>query len=160
MTNSAGAQTLTQPYQAVRVERSDTAPTPPFAMGQAEVRRLFGPVLDGLPTPEAEFTLYFDESSEVLVPQSQAQLPAILNTIRERHSTAISLIGHTDSTGDPQSNYRLGLRRAQGVAANLRDRGVESSNVFVESHGDADLIIKTARGVAEPRNRRVQVIVR
>jgi len=96
----------------------------------------------------------------VMVPESEVRLPAILNTIRERHSTAISLIGHTDTTADSQFNYRLGLRRAQGVAAILRERGLDTSNLFVESHGDADLVVKTGRGVSERRNRRVEVIVR
>jgi OOP family OmpA-OmpF porin len=160
VTNSAGAQTLTEPYQAVRVESSSAAPTPPFSMDQAEVRRVFGAVLDALPAPEVSFTLYFGVESEVLVPESQAQLPVILNTIRERHSTVISLIGHTDTTADPQFNYQLGLRRARGVAAIFRERGADNSNLFVESHGDADLAVKTGRGVAERRNRRVEVIVR
>jgi len=160
VTNQAGAQTLTEPYQAVRVERSDTPPSAPFAMDQAEVRRVFGAVLDALPSPEVAFTLYFDQSSETLVPESQAKLPEISNTIRERHSTAISLIGHTDTTGDPQSNARLGLRRAQAVEAILRGQGLDTSNLFVESHGDADLAAPTARNVDEPRNRRVEVIVR
>lgn len=160
VTNQAGTQTLSQPYQAVRVERSDVAPTPPFSIDQAEVRRVFGAVLDALPPPEIGFTLYFGEGNEVLLAESQAQLPAILNAIRARHSTAISLIGHTDTTADPQFNYQLGLRRAQGVAAILRVQGVDGADLFVESHGDADLAVKTARGVAERRNRRVEVIVR
>ncbi|SPE29145.1 OmpA/MotB domain-containing protein [Candidatus Sulfopaludibacter sp. SbA6] len=160
VTNPAGTETLSQPYQAVRVERSDTAPTAPFAMDQAEVRRVFGAVLDGLPAPEVVFTLYFGEGSEALLPESQAQLPAILNAIRERRATAISVIGHTDTTADPQFNYRLGRRRAQGLADILRARGVDSSDLFVESHGDTDLAVQTARGVAERRNRRVEVIVR
>jgi outer membrane protein OmpA-like peptidoglycan-associated protein len=160
VTNSAGAQTLTQPYQAVRVERSDVAPTPPLAMDQAEVRRVFGAVLDALPAPEVTFTLYFGVESDVLVSESLAQVPAILDTIREHHSTAISLIGHTDTMADPQFNYRLGLRRAQGVAAILREQGVDNSHLFLESHGDADLVVKTGRSVPERRNRRVEVIVR
>ena len=160
VTNSAGAQTVTQPYQAVRVERSGAAPSPPFAMDEAEVRRVFGSVLDALPAPEVVFTLYFGEGSDVLVPEDQAQLPAILNAIRERRSTAISLIGHTDTTADPKFNYQLGLRRAQGVSAILRARGVDSSALFVASHGDSDLAVKTASGVAERRNRRVEVVVR
>jgi peptidoglycan-associated lipoprotein len=159
VTNSAGTQTLTQPYQAVRVERSDAAPTPPFAIDQAEVRRVFGAVLDALPTPEVVFTLYFGEGSEVLLPESRAQIPAILHAIRERRSTTISLIGHTDTTADPQFNYQLGLRRAQGVAVVLRAQGLDISGL-VTSHGDTDLVVKTARGVAERRNRRVEVIVR
>jgi outer membrane protein OmpA-like peptidoglycan-associated protein len=67
--------------------------------------------------------------------------------------------GHTDTTADPQFNYQLGLRRAQGVADILKLRGVNESELFVSSHGDADLLVKTARGVAEAGNRRVEVIV-
>jgi outer membrane protein OmpA-like peptidoglycan-associated protein len=161
VTNTAGAQTITRPYQAVRVERSGVAPAPPFAMEEGEVRRLFSVVLNALPAAEAIFTLYFFSlGSEVLVPDSQAEIDAIVNAIRERHSTAISLIGHADTTADPQFNYRLGLRRARGVAAILRRRGVAPGDLFVESHGDADLRVKTGRDVAEPLNRRVEVIVR
>jgi len=42
------------------------------------------------------------------------------------------VIGHTDTTADPQFNYRLGRRRAQGLADILRARGVDSSDLFVE----------------------------
>jgi len=160
VTNQAGTQTLSQPYQAVRVERSDTAPTPPVAMEQAEVRRVFGATLDALPPAEVLFTLYFGEDSEALLAESRARFPTILDAIRERRSTAISLIGHTDTTADSQYNYQLGLRRAEGVATLLRAQGVAGSDLFIESHGDADLAVKTARNVAERRNRRVEVIVR
>ena len=160
VTNAAGAQTLTQPYQAVRVERADTAPTAPFAMDPAGVRRVFGAALDALPTAEVAFTLYFGVDSDTLVPDSQAKLQEILKTIQERRSTAISVIGHTDTTGDSQSNEVLGRRRADGVAAILHARGIDNANLSVESHGDADLAVKTERGVNELLNRRVVVIVR
>jgi outer membrane protein OmpA-like peptidoglycan-associated protein len=160
VTNSGGAQTLTAPYQAVRVENSSTAPTPPFTMDQADVRRVFGAALDTLPTPEVSFTLYFVGDSDVLVPESKAKLQDIMAAIRERHSTAISLIGHTDTMGDSRYNEGLGRRRAEAVAKVIREQGVDASSLFAESHGDADLAVKTARGVDEPRNRRVQVIIR
>jgi outer membrane protein OmpA-like peptidoglycan-associated protein len=158
--NPAGAQSLAQPYQAVRVERPDLAPSPPFTMDQAEVRRVFGAALDVLPAPEVQFTLYFEEGTDVLDAESEAQLPAIFDAIRERHSTAVSVTGHTDTTGEPASNYQLGMKRAQRVAGMLIARGLAASDVFVASHGEADLLVKTPRGVAERRNRRVEVIVR
>jgi outer membrane protein OmpA-like peptidoglycan-associated protein len=158
--NSSGAQSLGEPYQAVRVERSDLAPSAPFAMDQAEVRRRFGAELDVLPSREVQFTLYFLTGTETLTAESQAQLPAIFDAIRERHSTDVAVTGHTDTTGDPASNYQLGLRRAQMVASLLIARGLGESDLFVASHGEADLLVKTARGVAEQRNRRVEVIVR
>lgn len=160
VTNSAGTETLSQPYQAIRVERSDTAPSAPVTVDQAEVRRVFGSVLDALPSAEVVFTLYFAGDSDALLPASQAQIPTILDTIRQRRSTSISVIGHTDTTATPQYNYRLGVRRAEGVAAILRAQGVNATDLFVDSHGDADLAVKTARNVAEVRNRRVEVTVR
>jgi outer membrane protein OmpA-like peptidoglycan-associated protein len=158
--NQAGAQDLSLPYQAVRVDRNDAAPSAPFALDQAEVRRLFGSAIDVLPTPEVQFVLHFDEGRDVLNAESAAMIPAILDAIRERHSTAITVTGHTDTTADPQFNYQLGLRRAQRVVDLLKSQGVNESDIFASSHGDADLLVKTARGVAEARNRRVEVIVR
>ncbi|MBZ5626599.1 MAG: OmpA family protein [Acidobacteriia bacterium] len=158
--NAAGAQDLSQSYQAVRVERSDVSPSPTFPLDPADVRRLFGAALDVLPLPEVQFTLYFDEGRDVLTPESAAQLPAILNAIRERRSTAITVTGHTDTVDTPQFNYQLGMRRAHRVEGILIGQGVNASDLFVSSHGDADLIVKTVRGVAESRNRRVEVIVR
>jgi outer membrane protein OmpA-like peptidoglycan-associated protein len=158
--NAAGAQVLSQPYQAVRVERADVSPSAPFTLDPAEVKRLFGAALDVLPAPEVQFLLYFDEDKDVLTAESEAQLPAIMNAIRERHSTAITVTGHTDTMGDSQYNYELGMKRAQRVAGILLGQGVKESDLFVSSHGDSDLLVKTARGVAEARNRRVEVIVR
>jgi len=160
VTNTAGTQSLAQPYQAVRVERSDTAPAPPFTMDQAEVRRVFGPALDVLPAAEVQFVLYFIEARDELTAASAAQLPAIFKVVRDRRSTAVSVTGHTDTTGDARSNYELGLKRAQRVAGMLIAQGLDSSQVFVASHGETDQAVKTARGVAEQRNRRVEVIVR
>src|SRR5579863_9146536 len=66
VTNQAGAQNLTQPYQAVRVTRADVAPGTPFILDAAEVRRLFGAAIDALPAPEVLFVLHFDEGRDVL----------------------------------------------------------------------------------------------
>ncbi|MCX6626847.1 MAG: OmpA family protein [Candidatus Solibacter sp.] len=160
VSNRAGTQDLNQPYQAVRVERSDVAPSAPFTLGQAETRRLFGAALEVLPLPEVFFTLHFDQNTDILTAESQAQFSAILNAIRERRSTAITITGHTDTTGTAQANYQLGLRRAERVVGVLTAQGVDASKLLVSSHGDADLLVNTGRGVAEARNRRVEVIVR
>jgi outer membrane protein OmpA-like peptidoglycan-associated protein len=158
--NQAGARDLSQPYQAVRVERADVAPSAPFTLDPAEVRRVFGSALDVLPQAEAEFVLYFDQGTDVLNAASQAQIPAILNAIRERRSTAITVTGHTDTTPDPRGNTALGLLRAETVERVLLAQGVNRDNLFVSSHGEADPLVKTGPNVSEPRNRRVEVIVR
>jgi outer membrane protein OmpA-like peptidoglycan-associated protein len=162
--NRAGAQDLSQAYQAIRVERANIAPGPPFTVDQPEVKRLFGAALGVLPAPEVLFTLHFDQGKDVLNAESEARLPAILNavlsSIRKRRSTAIGVTGHTDTTAGAHFNYQLGLRRAQRVARILVAHGVDASELSVSSHGYADLLVKTPLDVAEARNRRVEIIVR
>ena len=48
----------------------------------------------------------------------------------------------------------------QGARDRLIQAGIVSSMIEVTSHGEADLLIKTADEVAEPRNRRVEITVR
>jgi outer membrane protein OmpA-like peptidoglycan-associated protein len=158
--NQAGSQELTRPDQAVRVERNDVSPSAPFVLDQPEVRRLFGSALDVVPAAEVLFVLHFDEDRDVLNAASEGFLGPILQAIRDRKSTAITVIGHTDTTATPAYNYQLGLRRARYVAGRLQDQGVSESDLFVSSHGDADLLVKTERNVSNAQNRRVEVIVR
>jgi outer membrane protein OmpA-like peptidoglycan-associated protein len=159
VTNAGGTQTLSEPYQAVRMQDANTQPGAPFTIDQAEVRKVFGEVLDTLPATQASFVLYFEGNSDALNAESRAKVPEILAAIRERRSTWISVIGHTDTTAAPTYNKRLGMRRAEGVSKILQREGVAKSNISVESHGDADLAVKTPRGVSERLNRRVEVTV-
>jgi outer membrane protein OmpA-like peptidoglycan-associated protein len=158
-TNSAGSQNLNRSWQAVHVSGADKPPSAPFDMSADDVQKQFGDLIAALPSPAVLFLLYFPQDSERLTPESEAELSRIFAAVRDRHSTSISLVGHTDTTGDSQQNYRLGLRRAQAVATILIQQGAAESDLSVESHGDADLLINTPRGIAEPRNRRVEVVV-
>jgi outer membrane protein OmpA-like peptidoglycan-associated protein len=160
VSNAAGAQALDQPNQAVKIERPDLKPGQPFVMDKTEIERLFGASINALPAPEAQFIFYFNEGKDELDSASKSLFPAVNAAIQDRHSTAITIIGHTDTTGSAESNYQLGLRRAQRLADMLVNQGIEASYMFVSSHGEADPIVKTLRGVAEQRNRRVEVIVR
>jgi outer membrane protein OmpA-like peptidoglycan-associated protein len=143
----------------VRVQRSDTAPSPVFPIDQSTVSHLFGAALDAMPDPEIRFLLYFDEASDTLNSAAQATMASILRAVQERHSTDIIVTGHTDRTGSTEGNYELGLRRAERVALILRTQGVDDSSLFITSHGESDPLIKTGPDVAEQRNRRVEVIV-
>jgi outer membrane protein OmpA-like peptidoglycan-associated protein len=158
--NRAGSRELAQANQAVRVDRIDAAPSAPYALSDADVRRLFGPAIDVLPSPEIQFVLHFELGRDTLNTAAMAKIPDILKAIQDRHSTSITVTGHTDTTDTRQRNFELGKRRAEGVADILRAQGVKDSDLFVSSHGDADLLVKTLRNVPNEENRRVEVIVR
>ena len=59
-----------------------------------------------------------------------------------------------------RNNVELGLRRANAVRTILVDAGLARSAIAVASHGEAALLVRTADGVFEPRNRRVEITVR
>ena len=72
----------------------------------------------------------------------------------------ISVIGHTDTAGDKEYNFELSKRRAIAVKNLLVKQGVIKNFIKTTSHGEKNPLIKTGDNVIEPRNRRVEVIVR
>ena len=70
------------------------------------------------------------------------------------------MIGHTDTTGAPASNFELGLKRAATVRNILVEAGLDPAFIELISHGEEELLVPTADDVAEPRNRRVEIAVR
>jgi len=70
------------------------------------------------------------------------------------------VVGHTDTMGDAKTNLALGLKRAISVREILVQAGLAAGTVEVTSHGEADLLVKTANNTPEPRNRRVETTVK
>lgn len=67
--------------------------------------------------------------------------------------------GYTDTEGAAASNLSLSEKRARVVAAALRIRGIANGLMKVEGYGEDFPDVRTADGVAEPKNRRVEVNV-
>lgn len=160
VSNTAGTQSLTESYSSVQVTRADLAPGPPAKVDPATVQRVFGSTLAALPAGEMRFTLYFDLGGTALTAESASVLPKIAQAYRDLKSTDVSIIGHTDTVKSNMGNYELGLQRAEQVSKEIQKLGIDGNNISIESHGENDLLIQTPSDVPEPRNRRVEVIVR
>jgi OmpA-OmpF porin, OOP family len=68
------------------------------------------------------------------------------------------IAGHADRSGPEAYNQALSERRAQSVAQALGQRGIPTSTMRVQGHGEADPRVRTADGVREPQNRRVEIV--
>lgn len=158
--NQAGNQVLNEANQAVRVKDATTKPSKAVTLSEAEIRATFAEALAAQPPPPEKFILYFIQGSNTLTPESQALLPGIIETIRQRRSTEIVISGHTDTVGAKEYNYRLSLDRAQEVSRILVHNGAIPSDISATSHGEGNPLVKTADEVAEPKNRRVEVVIR
>ena len=159
VSNQAGAVDLAAARESTTAAPSQ-APARVTVLSEAEVNQLFGDVLATLPPPPQQFVLYFRFESDDLTDESRALLPMVLEAVRNRPFPDVAVIGHTDTTGSAASNVQLGLRRANAIRTLLIQAGVRADLIGVTSHGEADLLIKTADEVAEPRNRRVEITVR
>jgi outer membrane protein OmpA-like peptidoglycan-associated protein len=158
--NEGGQQVLTEANQVVQVPDRKTPPSEVKTLSADEIRSTFSDVLEAQPLPPAKFILYFHQDSNNLTSESTAALPQIMRTIQERGSTDIVISGHTDTVGAKEYNYNLALGRAHAVRDILIKSGASFSHITVTSHGEGNLLIKTPDNVAEPKNRRVEVVVR
>jgi peptidoglycan-associated lipoprotein len=156
---SAGRVELRQAREATRVI-SGQAPGTPALISDDEIKRRFGDAMAARPLAPRQFLLYFETGGDSLTAESQALLPQIVDFVRNRPAPDVTVIGHTDTTGDEASNYDLGLRRATLIRDLLLRDGLDPDQVDVASHGEADLLVPTPDNSPEPRNRRVEVTVR
>jgi outer membrane protein OmpA-like peptidoglycan-associated protein len=157
--NGHGTVDLDMPRQYTRVG-AGTPPSSPAILDEREVQALFKDALAALPPAPLRFTLFFKFESEELTDDSRQMLQDVLRAVRDRPVPDVVAVGHTDTTGQARANVRLGLRRAAAVRSLLVNAGLAAKAVEVTSHGEAELLVKTADGVFEPRNRRVEVTVR
>ena len=158
MSNPHGRVELAEAGAGARIS-SGAAPEP-TTLDEADIQRLFGDALASLPPAPQHFVLYFRFESEELTDESRRLVQDVLKAVKRRPEPDVTAIGHTDTTGTPASNIELGLRRAKAVRAMLVDAGLASASIAVTSHGEAELLVRTADGVFEARNRRVEITVR
>ena len=159
MSNAAGAVDLDAARESVGV-LSNQAPPPPTTLTEADIQRVFGAALSDLPPPPERFNLYFRVDSDDLTVESQSALPAILQAVKARPFPDVTIIGHTDTTGSAENNFKLGLKRAMTVQALLLATGLDRLLIETESHGEAEPLVSTPDDTSEPRNRRVEIVIK
>jgi len=147
---------LDQPYAAAKVARSLDA----YQSSPQAVEAQFGPALAAQPVRAETFVLYFVENKDEFTDESKRLVDKVLAEVARRPVPDVLVVGHTDAVGTDQVNDALGLRRAETVRQALIALGVRASDVQAISRGKRAPAVPTADGVAEPRNRRVEIIVR
>jgi len=160
ISNKAGQVLIDSPYHSTNIKDSQSVPTPPAVMEKEKVHSIFSKALAAQPEPPVHFLLYLEKGSTDLTADSMAQIPRIIETIQARNAFSISVIGHTDTLGDKNSNLLLSTQRADSVSQLLIQHGVQKEKIEATSHGEENPLVKTEDNVSEPKNRRVEVIVR
>ncbi len=148
---------LTQPYAAAHL----TAAGPQaYASSAQEVQTYFAAALSAQPAAPAQFTLYFIEGKDELTEESRRLVDSVFAEIARRPVPDVVVVGHTDRVGSDAFNDTLSRQRAEVVRKALLARSMAPDKVTAVGRGKREPIVPTADGVAEPRNRRVEIQVR
>ncbi|WP_372521875.1 OmpA family protein [Sulfuricaulis sp.] len=116
------------------------------------------------PTPKVmvfEAAALFAVNKSNLTPAGEQKIKEYREQTRAEMSEAktVKITGHTDSSGTPEYNQKLSVRRAEAVRDYLISIGADASKMEVAGMGEDKPIAdnKTAKGRAQ--NRRVEVEV-
>lgn len=157
ITTAGKEMVLDKPYQTAAVDRRGAVAT---TSDSAEIKNRYGALIDTLPQRAAVFIVYFITDSDNLTPESAAQLTQIKQQLASRPAPEIIVIGHTDTVAKREYNDALSLKRAETVKRILVEASIAADQISVQARGERELLIQTADGVDEPRNRRVEIRVR
>ncbi len=102
----------------------------------------------------------FDLGSATLKPDALATYAKIANILKTYDKTVIHVVGHTDTSGSSESNQSLSVNRAASVGGYIAQNGVPSTRIRQEGRGERELAVRTADGVKEARNRRVDIVLK
>jgi OOP family OmpA-OmpF porin len=100
--------------------------------------------------------IYFDFDKSELSSISKKEIKQFL----EKYKNIISnflIVGHTDTKGTKEYNYKLSIERANVVKNLLIDLGIKEKNIKILGKGEIDLSIKTNDEVPHPANRRAEI---
>jgi OOP family OmpA-OmpF porin len=138
---------------AAAVSAQPVPATPQLSCGAAESSP---GAADG--PPYDVFMIFFDRDSAAITSDAARTLENAAQVYRRLPHCQLNVWAHTDRLGSDAYNLTLSARRGRAVVAYMRHLGVLAAP-RIEAHGETRLLVDTADGVAEPQNRRAEIII-
>ncbi len=156
-----GSRVISQAGTGVTISWASEVPSEPFAVNEEEIQARFKQILSNTPIPISNFNLYFESGKTVLLMDSETIIKDIVTAIHKTPFPRVGVVGHSDRAGNKAYNEKLSMRRAKTIRKKIIEMGVNPDFIVeVTSHGENNPAVWTEDGVAEPKNRRVEIIVR
>jgi outer membrane protein OmpA-like peptidoglycan-associated protein len=148
---------LDQPFAAAELRQGGAAR---IDLGEGNAHAIFNQAKTARPILPHRFRLYFMLGSDELTPESLAAYRGVFEDVKARLAYEVEVIGHTDTLGDQPYNQQLSMARAGAIRGRLVGDGFAAGDIAIAGRGKLDLLVPTGDQVAEPRNRRVEILVR
>jgi outer membrane protein OmpA-like peptidoglycan-associated protein len=157
--NDASAITLEKPYSCATVGQA-ASKIDTKTIEANKVREEYKTLFQAQPLKPVSILLYFEFGSDRLQPDSAALIDDVLKLAKAREPSEVTIIGHSDTKGDADYNYKLALDRAGVVEKILKEADIDLRHLSVTSHGENDPLVVTGDDVSEEKNRRVEIMVK
>lgn len=166
--SSLGAGTAKMTYESHAVlvgfiYRFGAEPKPMPAQAAAAAAPAPEPPKAPEPVPAAvqphSFNVFFDFDKSTITPETRQVIEQAATQAKQQGIARIDLTGHTDTVGTVEYNQKLSVRRAEAVKKVLIQLGFKADEITVVGKGKTDLLVPTADGVREPKNRRVEIVL-
>jgi outer membrane protein OmpA-like peptidoglycan-associated protein len=116
------------------------------------------------PAPQVEaartYLVFFDWDRADLTERARQIVATAAAASTHVQTTRIEVNGYTDLSGTPTYNQKLSVRRAEAVESELVRDGVSKQEIAIHGYGESNPLVPTAKGVREPQNRRVEIILK
>ena len=136
------------------IQVQGAAPTPAPAPGGGACATLQADITGLLRTP-----INFQTDGFTLAPASQQQLTQVADKLKACPDPSVTVVGHTDSSGNDAINIPLSGNRAKSVADYLVSQGVAANRVTSKGVGSAEPIASNDTPDGKAQNRRVDITV-
>jgi outer membrane protein OmpA-like peptidoglycan-associated protein len=103
--------------------------------------------------------ILFEVNSATLRPDLKADLDAVARNLIAYPNSTVQIVGHTDNTGTAALNADLSNRRAQSVAAVLRQAGVPGARIIAFGRGEDFPVASNLTPEGRAANRRVEITI-
>lgn len=108
-------------------------------------------------TVRASDSITFDYNKATVRPEFQSVLSQVAQSLQAYPSSAIDVLGHTDSTGSDAYNQTLSEDRARSVADALTRYGVNRVRIETRGYGENQPIASNDTETGRAQNRRVEI---
>lgn len=98
----------------------------------------------------------FETGSDKLTPASQYELGFLVDAMTKHPGMTVELAGHTDNTGDAETNLSLSTQRAKAVFGRLVEKGVAPERMRAVGYGQSRPVDANDTEEGRAKNRRTE----
>lgn len=103
--------------------------------------------------------ILFATNSSSLTADAAGNIDQLAATVKKYADTNVVVEGHTDSSGSDAINQPLSERRAQAVANEISNQGVDTGRITSTGYGSTQPVGDNSSAAGKAANRRVEVAI-